>query len=62
MVSEKSKCIMKGIDNVRKHTDIECLLRNHHSEPEKDFIQKYAETKMAAIIVTNITFLTYSPH
>jgi len=40
---------MKGIDNVRKHTDIECLLRNHHSEPEKDFIQKYAETKMAAV-------------
>lgn len=59
MLSEKSKCIKKDIDTVREHTDIECLLRNYHSEPEKDFIQKYAETKMATVSY-NLTFFTHA--
>lgn len=59
MLSESAKNITKDVDNVRKNTDIESLLQKYHEKPQRDFIQKYAETKIASVgsRVTNLAYL-----
>lgn len=50
MVSEHTKEIIEDIDNVRKkRINIDCLLQKYHEKPERDFIQKYAETEIASL-------------
>jgi purine-cytosine permease-like protein len=50
MLSEHAKEIIKDVDNVRKkRINIDCLLQKYHEKPEKNFIQKYAETQIAIV-------------
>ncbi|TRZ91572.1 MAG: hypothetical protein D4R88_01675 [Methanosarcinales archaeon] len=50
MLSEHANEIKKDIDKVRKKKiDIDHLLQKYHEEPERDFIQKYAETEIASL-------------
>ena len=47
MVSKISQNIMEDVDGVRKNTDIESLLQKYQEKSQKEFIQKYVETKIA---------------
>jgi hypothetical protein len=50
MLSEHAKAIIEDVNNVRKkRINIEYLLQKYYKKPEKDFIQKYAETRIANI-------------
>ena len=50
MLSEHANKIIKDIDKVRKkRMNIDYLLQKYHEKPERDFIQKYAETKIANV-------------
>lgn len=50
MLSEHANKIIKDVNKVRKkRMDIDCLLQKYHEKPEQDFIQKYAETRIAAV-------------
>ena len=58
MASKISQNIMKDVDGVGNSTDIESLLHKYQEKPQKDFIQKYAETKIA-VISSKVTKLAY---
>lgn len=48
MLSKRANEIIHDINNVRKRRkNIDFLLRKYHEKPEKEFIQKYAETQIA---------------
>ncbi|VVB86726.1 Uncharacterised protein [uncultured archaeon] len=52
MPSAHANKIIKDIDNVLEKKidiDLDSLLQKYHEKPERDFIQKYAETKIAFV-------------
>lgn len=58
MVSKISQNIMKDVDGVSNSAGIESLLQKYQKKPQKDFIQKYAETKIA-VNSSKVTILAY---
>jgi hypothetical protein len=58
MVSKISQTIMEDVDGVSNSADIESLLQKYQKKPQKDFIQKYAETKIA-VNSSKVTILAY---
>ena len=57
MLSKKADEIVKAVKETRTDDKIEDLLKNH-DKPEKEFIQKYAETEIA-VRSLNVTSLAY---
>lgn len=49
MLSPEAEKIIKEVNDCKKGTDIDSLLKNFATKPEKEFIQKYAETEIAVI-------------
>ena len=58
MLSKTSKEIVKDVDRASNSADIELLLKKYQEKTQKDFIQKYAETKIA-VISSKVTILAY---
>jgi hypothetical protein len=56
MVSKYADEINKAIDNVLKDGNVEQLLRDYLSDTDRNYIQKYAETKIT-IISANLTLI-----
>jgi hypothetical protein len=54
MLSEHANKIIQDVNEVRKkRIDLKCLLQKYHEKPELDFIQKYAETRIAAVGISS---------
>ena len=59
MLSKKADEIVKAVKETRTDDKIEDLLEKYHEKPEKEFIQKYAETEIAvrSLKVTSSAYL-----
>ena len=59
MLSHRAKNIIKDVGNVQKNIDINPLLQKYPEKFEKDFIQKYIETKISFFgnKITRLSFL-----
>ena len=59
MLSPRAKNIIKDVNNVQKNIDINSLLQKYPEKFEKDFIQKYIETKISFFgnKITRLSFL-----
>jgi hypothetical protein len=61
MLSEHANEIIKDIDNFHKNRiNIDFLLQKYDEKSERDFIQKYAETKIAVLGVYALLFALIS--
>ena len=58
MLSKKADEIVKAVKETRTDDKIEDLLKKYRDKPEKEFIQKYAETEIA-VRSLNVTSLAY---
>ena len=58
MLSDKAEIIIKNVKNIRTE-GIKDLLEDYPERPQRDFIQKYAETEIAVCSLT-MTILAYT--
>ena len=59
MLSSRANNVTEDVDNVQKNRDIESLLQKYPDKLERDFIQKYIETKIAFFSnkITRVSFI-----